>query len=380
MVQNFKEFEKDNTEIKVNDRVICHGSVERKGYNGSVKIDLDGQTGIVTGIMRLSKFLFYDVFLDNFTSPILISDKKTKSLLTLSQKDVEKIKVKESNYSLTIFSQDVKNILEYCDYMDYPFKLDINYIDISNNKNYITYLSIDRQKRLKPGENPFKTTLRNSMLVGKFLKKLNPYTDKVNLERKVNIYKAMWDTLISGQNTLKMVQGMDVIEWYQESKYFPGGGSLNKSCMRSHRDKLKLYNDPDRVALLILVNPLNQLLGRALVWNVSKPDITYMDRVYTVYPEHEERFYMLAEENGWTTYKNPNFSMIIKYSDHIGDEYENPYMDTFKFFVIKGTHGRYYLTNAISEEEEDNESNYILLEEIEDHPEDEYYDDDYYDD
>jgi hypothetical protein len=376
MVQNYTDF-KERGQLQLYDRVICHS--KNQLYDATIGhnmlVDFEGQTGIIIQVYNHSIPKIFTIFFDNLFSPYLTSvDKKTKCTASVFATDVEKVEIIASKYPLTQFSPNIKKILEFIDYMLYPYKLDINYIDVGEDPNYITYITNNRLARLNEGEDPFKSSLRDKMAVGKFLKKLNPYSDNVNVERKVNIYKAMYDNFIVGKNVFKMVQGNDVIEWYQEKRYFPGLGSLNKSCMRNHRTKLELYNDPSRVAMLILISPDDQLLGRALVWNVTEPNVTYMDRVYTVFPEHEELFYQIASENGWYNFRdNENEFLIIRYDHDIGDEYENPYMDTFKYFVRKGgKHGDLYLTS----DELDYGKYVVELEQTESEPEDDYGDDD----
>lgn len=368
MVQDYTEFKEEETQLKLHDRVICHGN--------NTNINFEGQTGIITKVVLYGKIEVYTIFFDNlFSKNLNCMDSKSKRYYNLYGKYVKKMKIPVSKQPLTRFSERIKKILEYIDYMSYPYRLDINYIDVGEGQNHITYLSNSRVARLKDGEDPYKSSLRDNMAIGKFLKKLNSYSDNVNIERKVNIYKAMYDNFISDKKTFKMVQGLDVIEWYQEKRYFHGSGPLNNSCMKNHFDKLLLYNDPSRVAMLILTSPDDKLLGRALVWNVTEPDITYMDRVYTVFPEDEAKFYIFADENGWYNYKDhikdneQALEMIIRYNYEIGDQYENPYMDTFKIFVNhRGKHGNYYLTSV------DDQGDYIELEETESES-DEYYDD-----
>jgi len=367
MAQKYNEFiNETDSEIKINDRVICHGVL---GNN----INLEGQTGIVTRVINY-RIGLYTIFFDNMFSPHLtVEDNKVKSSLSILRNYFEKVETPPSNNPLTIFSENIFKVLEFCEYMDYPYKLDINYIDISDDSNYVTYLPLNRLNKLN-GDDPFENKYREKLAIGKLLKKMNPYTDKINLDKKINIYKAMYDSIISDINKMLMVQGEDIQKWYQEKNYVVGFGTLNKSCMKNHYDKLSLYNDPSRVAMLIMVTPDNKLLGRALVWNVTEPNITYMDRVYTVYQEHEEKFYIFARENGWYNYRDDyDTSMIIRYNHDIGDEYQNPYMDTFKVFA--SYENSYYLTNDYPDC-----GDYIELEETNYERDDDdydYYDDDY---
>ena len=345
MITNYSNFKPPIFEK--NDRVICRGKAMFSGHS----IDFEGQTAI---IVQVNKYATpnYRLFFDNAFSPFLtdFDNKIYKCVLNVSEPYLEKIITPTTKYPLTKFSKKLRNILEYIEYMNYNFHIEMDYIDVGKDKNNITYIPFNKMGRLEEGEDPYNNKFRENMSIGRFLKKLNPYTNAKNIERKANIYKAMYQNFIEKTSTFKMVQGMEVIDWYQEEKYFPGKGHLNNSCMRRHWGKLSLYNDPKRVAMLILLSPDNRLLGRALVWNVTDPNITYMDRVYTVFPDDEERFYLFSEENGWNNFRdNRELNMVIKYDHSIGDEYDNPYMDTFIYFVAKGKHGKNYLTTDVDD-------------------------------
>jgi hypothetical protein len=361
MIKKYENILLNVNELKLYDRVVCSGSMSRV-FTRQRTFDLEGQTGIIISIREYTPVTYCTVYFDNMFSPELVQyEDKTNRLLTVLSSKLEKINVDKSKYPASNFSVRIKSLLEYCDYMECPHCLDIDFIDVNDNNNsYITYLPREKVKKLKENESPWESRMREKMAIGKFLKKLNPFTIPIDLEKKVNIYKAMYNHFINDKSKFNIVKGDDVVKWYQEKKYKKGQGKLNKSCMGRHHDKLFLYTDVKRVAMLILVDEENELLGRALVWNITHPAITYMDRVYTVYPEDENRFYKYAKENGWKTYVNDkNDLMIIRFNHHIGDEFENPYMDTFKYFIeYNGIYGKEYLTNTY-----ENDASYIELEE-----------------
>lgn len=360
MIKKYESVLQNKNEFNLYDRVICRGSMS-KIFTRQEIINFEGQTGIIINMRYYPTVTYCTIYFDNmFSSELIPYEEKTNRLLTVLSSKLEKINVDKPKYPPSNFSIKVNSLLEYCDFMDCFHCLDIDFIDIDNNNSYITYLPREKVKKLKENESPWESRMREKMTIGKFLKKLNPFTIPTDLEKKANIYKAMYNHFISDTSKFIIVEGDNIVNWYQERKYKEGQGKLNKSCMRNHRDKLNLYTDTKRVSMLILIDEEKRLLGRALVWNVTYPDITYMDRVYTVYPEDENRFYNYAKENGWRTYdNNKDDLMIIKFNYHIGDEYENPYMDTFKYFIENnGTYGEEYLTNTYEED-----ASYVDLEE-----------------
>lgn len=100
--------------------------------------------------------------------------------------------------------------------------------------------------------------------------------------------------------------------------------------------------------VLFLVNENGEWIGRAVVWKVTNPDITFMDRVYSINGSAdwiEQKFFDYAKEMGWyhkrsqnnlhdTSYVSPEgdiswFRMNIKTPNYIEADFY-PYLDTFK--------------------------------------------------
>jgi hypothetical protein len=110
--------------------------------------------------------------------------------------------------------------------------------------------------------------------------------------------------------------------------------------------RLPLYtNNPNKIKLLYILNPNGKLLGRALLWKLDEPTgKIYMDRVYSTEDYIEKLFYDYAKKKNFLT-KNEvdkqNIRMIVNLGMDYGPPTNNPYMDTFKFFVKNGN----YLTN-----------------------------------
>jgi len=341
-------------DFKLYDRIIAHGIIIHwlEGEH-RVRIDIEGQTGIIVTNDEEGRD-YLGICFDNLFTGYLNSLNnllKFNRGYTLYFSKVEK--VKQTNLlKFLSFSPAVESVLEYCEFLNCPFSSDINYIDITDKNDTISYIREDRLNRLKSDETPWSSTLRQTMKIGKFIKHLNPNTNDTSLEHKVDLYKSAYDSIILKNSEFIVVQKQDVLKWYNESTYQYGAGSLNKSCMRNKPDKLYLYkNNPNKVSLLILINKEKKLIGRALIWNVDDPNIIYMDRPYTVYSSDEKKFINLANENGWSYYNiNKTKPMKIFLNYNPGEPEDNPYMDTFRFFIIRGQHGKYYLTNTYEED------------------------------
>ena len=117
---------------------------------------------------------------------------------------------------------------------------------------------------------------RTSIKIGKFLRKfLNEYSiknyeiDDIQIERFVNTFKSYFSRDTS---KLKIVEGKDILKYYQEDSYHTNGckyGSLWNSCMRqAERNKfMKLYADNiDKVKMLVFFDDNEKIRARALLW------------------------------------------------------------------------------------------------------------------
>jgi len=218
----------------------------------------------------------------------------------------------------------------------------IDYIDISQTKiDMVSYLPKNKiDKIINNNIDPYNNKYRQEIKIGRLLKNhavidLKPYPKVI--EKISNIFKSINDLKMSNDNTIKIVKGKDITKWYLEDNYAIGNGTLNKSCMRykSHQRFLFIYEDnPDVCRLIIKIDPkTNQLLGRALLWKTNKG--IYMDRVYTTKDYHLYNFIALCEKNNWlnrSDAKDIKLTVNLKNKDY-GETYDNPYMDTFKFYI-----------------------------------------------
>ena len=118
---------------------------------------------------------------------------------------------------------------------------------------------------------------RTPIKIGKFLRRfLNEYSiknyeiDDVMIEKFVNTFKSYFSR---DNSKLKIVEGSDILKYYQEDSYHVNGGrygTLWNSCMRqSERNKfMKLYVDNiDKVKMLVFFDDNEKIRARALLWD-----------------------------------------------------------------------------------------------------------------
>ena len=371
MILNYSKFYEGLVEeIRQYDRVICHGSLkyyDEEAYH----IDIEGKTGIVAEV-KLGGERVCGVIFDNCFTKALnnlnMHNIKINRALWISEKHLEKVPYPPSKgLNKTWLSDKLRDVMDYVEFIP-PFRLrlDINYIDVTDKNDTVSYISNDRLDRLGSEDDQWKNNLRQEMKIGKFIQLINPYTDQPSLEKKINLYKATYNNIVMKNFSFTLVMGETVLKFYDEASYQEGAGSLNKSCMRNKLDRLNLYKDnPNKVKLLVMLNEEGKVAGRALVWNVDesypmialgKSNITYMDRPYVVYQQDIYLFEEYAKKNGWKYYEKGVRDKMIVYMGHdCGYPEENPYMDTFYYFYNVGPHGKFYLTNHLEEEDEDGE-------------------------
>lgn len=350
MILSYKKFnEQTEVAIKEFDRVIGFGTIKYYDPNGYgwTRADIENQTGIVTSCGQGSAWgiSFDNYFVNNLTN--LDGNIKFRRGLFVLPNQLEKVKLFDvPNNMPTFFSKKCKSVLEYLEYMDCPYYLKgINYVDITDRNDTVSYLSDDRIGRLGPEDDQWNNNFRQEMKIGKFIQILNPNTNQKSLDKKIDLFKAAHNGIM-GKFQFHIVKGKEIIEWYNEDRYQDGTGSLNQSCMRNQLDRLTLYQYCDKISLLIMVNNDNKLVGRALLWDVDKPDVKYLDRPYVVYQADIHRFEDYARENKWWYWElHKSNHMVVHVGKDLGEAEGNPYMDTFEIFYTKGLEGKYYLAN-----------------------------------
>lgn len=363
MIVYFENFLNDIDEsLKEGDRVIMTGTIEKYTDEGRYNIDIEDKSGIIVFIKR-GACPFYGIVFDNYLPYNVLNDLDRRIKMNrgywIQEKRLKKLNVDKKDKVVIKYSDRLKPIFEYVEYIQYPIYANISYIDITDRNDTISFLSKDRIERLSIWNDMdmdskkllYSTPLRQEMKISRFIQLINPYTDKISLDRKINIYKSAYNNLILSNHNFKIVSGEDIRFWYNEINYYPGSGTLNKSCMRNSMDRLDVYcKNPDKIKLLIMIDENNKLLGRSLIWKVDIPDCFYLDRAYTVFQEDEEIFDQYAIEREWKYFKKEQFNtkMYVFLNKDYGSANRNPFMDTFYVFCYDGPHGKNYLSNTCS--------------------------------
>ena len=205
------------------------------------------------------------------------------------------------------------------------------------------------------------TKSRQNIKIGRIIKTLlNKYDPsqeftKSEIEDFVNKYKSQFSIENDSMKRFDLVSGTDIAKWYSSSNYYGSRysqrGTLGKSCMASVSSTyFDIYvKNPDVCKLLILKSKDDDLIvGRAIVWKLNSPDITFMDRIYTIEESDVNLFRKYAIENGWeyklkndssehsldlVSSKGINTYVELNVKINKSQNYRNyPYLDTLCFF------------------------------------------------
>jgi hypothetical protein len=199
------------------------------------------------------------------------------------------------------------------------------------------------------------------------------FTD-ADIEQFVNKYKSAYDAMNDIFRKFELVSGSDIAHWYSYSNYEEQKGTLGSSCMKAvNSSYFDIYvENPDKCSLLILKGEdESKIKGRALIWKLDNPQVTFMDRVYTNNDSDIELFKQYAYMQGWyhKTYQNSSSDNTLVGKEGIkreGDLVVNlknannggydryPYLDTLKYFNTS--------SGKITTEEKRGYSDYITLE------------------
>jgi hypothetical protein len=253
-------------------------------------------------------------------------------------------------------------------FINFEFENEINFIASSDFNDKITYLPMAKFSDDIDFDPYSRGTGRVTLKVGRFLNKFIPTEimdkfgiSKSDIESFVNLYKSWFD---KSKYTIKVVEGEEIREWYNEANYFApndsGIGTLWNSCMR-YQKRLKfldLYCKNPNIKMLVMLQQVGdqtKVRARALLWenvNVLKdfsgelPDtIKIMDRIYSVFDSDVITFKKWANENGYIpkyeqNAKSHQFFDIkgeivrIRCSIDLQNSKLNyyPYLDTFPYF------------------------------------------------
>ena len=199
------------------------------------------------------------------------------------------------------------------------------------------------------------------------------FTDS-EVEDFVNKYKSAYDRLNDIYRNFELVSGNDISYWYSYKNYSRGAdrGTLGNSCMSGVPPlffDIYVYNT-DVCGLLILKDESDptKIKGRALVWKLKEPQITFVDRIYTHEDSDVQLFRDYAKFQKWHYKANNDSSAYPETIDPDGSRVRH---NEFTVFIEKGEYKKYpYVdtvkyynsnTGELTTEGEDN-SDYIDLE------------------
>jgi hypothetical protein len=266
---------------------------------------------------------------------IILSDRFKDVLISIQN-------IKQSNIS--------KRILE----LEKTDKLfDFSYVDITEDGENVSFLHSSRIERLKkegkPEEEFWISKMRTTQKIGRFIIQNLPKFSEESIQKFTKKFKTVIKETKEIVN-FELVDGSDIIFWYDRRNYENDGGTMGASCM-SYDDCgrfLNIYrNNPNQCKMLILKNTEgNKIKGRALVWKLSKPENSiFMDRVYSNKDEDELLFINYAKREEWLYKDEQKYGgtyIIVpgKGSQEVEMEVvlENinfdmfPYVDTLRYF------------------------------------------------
>lgn len=199
----------------------------------------------------------------------------------------------------------------------------ISYLDFGNSNDNISYIINNKVDEIVNSnyvnwKELVWTDKRTNLKIGKFIKMLYGDVFPINqskdqpspkvqndIESFVNKFKFERDKNINFDR-FEIVSGDMIRHWYSHENYTRYANSetaLGKSCMRYVESGkfLKMYTEnPHIFSMLILKDEQGKLKGRALIWNLSKPEgRMLMDRIYCVNDHDIESFKNYAKEQGW---------------------------------------------------------------------------------
>lgn len=228
--------------------------------------------------------------------------------------------------------------------IDRDVKTDYNFLDVSDDKSKISFVSDSQAQRkisqgvdLKSIFNKNNKTTIGRIIKGIFADNNIKVTDK-EVEDFVNNFKAKWESKNLQEDSIKIVSGEDIRFWYLEDNYCDdtlnlGRGSLGKSCMRYEdcQSYFNIYvNNPEKIKMVIFLDEEEKLRARALLWETSEGP--YLDRVYYTLDSEQ----VLLKE--WTKKKlgreinNFTVSKAFVKLDNGGEYNEYPFVDTFVYY------------------------------------------------
>lgn len=256
------------------------------------------------------------------------------------------IDMRQSNISKRLLNLPEENL-----------KFDISYVDIGEEKDSVTYLSLNRIYRLKKdgaSDSEYWTTkLREKTKIGRFIKKIfgTKYSDD-----SINTFSNKFKTIAGSDKNVhkfEIVDGDDLIYWFNRNNYKEKIGTLGGSAMSYNASSayLNMYSrNSNKCKMLILKDEYNdnKIVGRALLWILDEPEERiFMDRIFYDKLSTSDIFINKAKNENWLYKKD----QIYGDTNIVMDKKETKIKmhvvldDTkFKFFPFMDTL-RYYYPN-----------------------------------
>lgn len=215
------------------------------------------------------------------------------------------------------------------------------------NENNLRYVDVNQL--------PFQQN-RQTIRTGRGIKALLSKSDykftDADIEQFVNKYKSAWDTMNDIFRKFELVNGDKISYWYNHNNYAEQRSTLGTSCMKAVRSSFfDIYvKNPEKCSLLILKSDdETKIKGRAIVWNLDNPKVTFVDRVYTNYDSDVDLFKQYAYSKGWYHKVHQSSSdsyvlvgkegeinqghLVVNLKNESEGGYRNyPYLDTIKYF------------------------------------------------
>lgn len=218
----------------------------------------------------------------------------------------------------------------------------VNYISISkSDRTKISYLTQDRMDKVDG--DVWHSSKRFNVKPGAFIRKVFVNTPEKEVEKFATLFKNIQN---APDFTFKVVEGIDILQYYHYESYVDQSSSLGASCMKHEgcQEFLGMYVDnPETIKMLVMLDKYGKLIGRSLLWHME-PNI--MDRIYTIQDEdYSSHFKKWADDNGFLYKKEQkwNNTLFFQGKDKVtklelsvklkNTQYRRyPYLDTFKFF------------------------------------------------
>lgn len=123
---------------------------------------------------------------------------------------------KKGNNIPLFFSEKFRDVVSYSlrFLVDYEriFYCDISYIDITLRNDTVSFLRAEDYYKLEKNENPWKSTMRQNIRFGRFIKKVVDEPDKI-IEDYTNEYKFSYKLNKEESGHFKKAKGIDMAKW-----------------------------------------------------------------------------------------------------------------------------------------------------------------------